>query len=81
MAEKTTVKIFIASSAELKDEREKCVLLINQLNESHKHLHLKPVEWEYSMVHANYPGHKNIQALLLLCCWRVIWPFLSSILK
>jgi len=54
------VKIFIASSAELKIEREKCILLINQLNKSHRHLQLYTVEWEYDMVHGSYPNHTNI---------------------
>jgi hypothetical protein len=54
MEGKPIIKIFIASAAELKEEREKCVLLINQLNNSHKHLVLKPVEWEYDMVHSQH---------------------------
>jgi hypothetical protein len=56
-----TVKIFIASSAELKAERERCILLINQLNKSHKHLQLEPIEWEYDMIHGNNPGYETIQ--------------------
>jgi hypothetical protein len=56
-----TVRIFIASSAELKEERDKCVLLINHLNKSHKHLHLEPVEWEHDIIHANFLGHETIQ--------------------
>ncbi len=55
------LKIFIASSKELKDEREHCILMINQLNKSHKHLHLEPVEWEIDMVQSNFPGHETIQ--------------------
>lgn len=55
------IKIFIASSEELKKEREKTVLLINHLNKSHKHLILEPVEWEYDMVHSNFPEHAKIQ--------------------
>ncbi len=61
MVGKPLIKIFIASSAELKAERERGILLINQLNNSHKHLQLKPVAWEYDMVYSNYPGHKDIQ--------------------
>ena len=62
--QKTLVKIFIASSAELKAEREQCILLINQINKSHKHLTLEPVEWEYDMPAGNVPGHENIQAAI-----------------
>jgi tetratricopeptide (TPR) repeat protein len=68
-AENTTspepvIKIFISSSAELKEEREKCVLLINQLNNSHSHLHLEPILWEYDMVYANIPEHKSLQSAI-----------------
>jgi tetratricopeptide (TPR) repeat protein len=61
MAERPIIKIFIASAAELKEEREKGILLINHLNKSHKHLNIEPVEWEYDMVHSNYPEHATIQ--------------------
>ncbi len=64
MAEPKMVKIFVASSAELKEERDKCIVLINQLNNSHKHLVLKPVEWEYDLVYGNYPGYKDAQAAI-----------------
>lgn len=60
------IKIFIASAAELKEEREKCILLINQLNKSHKHLDLEGVEWEYDMVHGNFPEHEYIQDAKLI---------------
>ncbi|MBD0353440.1 MAG: hypothetical protein ICV53_21625 [Flavisolibacter sp.] len=76
------VRIFITSSSELRQERKQCVLLINQLNKSHKHLHLEPVEWEYDLVHANYPGHKNIQGAitpLLLESHLIIFIFYSKI--
>ena len=55
------IRIFVASSSELKEEREKCILLINQLNKSHTHLVLEPVEWEYDLVHSSYPGNPTIQ--------------------
>lgn len=61
MSDAKNIKIFIASSAEVKAERERCVLIINQLNKSHKHLHLEPVEWEYDMVKGNVPGYETIQ--------------------
>ena len=55
------INIFIASSAELKEEREKCIMVINQLNKSYQHLHLEPIEWEYDIVHRNYLEFRNIQ--------------------
>jgi hypothetical protein len=58
------IKIFIASSGELIDERKQCVLLINQLNKSHKHLRLEPIEWEYDMVHSSYPGYETVQGAI-----------------
>jgi tetratricopeptide (TPR) repeat protein len=61
MAETTIVKIFIASSAELAEERKECINGIYNLNESFKDLYLKPVEWEYALVPGNNPGKINIQ--------------------
>jgi len=61
MAEKTTIKIFIASAGELADEREKSILILTQLNKSYKHLHLEPILWEIDMVKGNYPDKKSIQ--------------------
>ena len=57
----TNVKIFIASSAEVNKERDKCIRYINQVNKSHEHLHLEPVEWEYDMPHGSYPGFADVQ--------------------
>lgn len=84
MAGKTTLKIFIASSSELKEEREKCILFINHLNKSHKHLDLDPVEWEYDMVQANFPGFENIQSAInpkLFECELAVFLFYSKIGK
>ncbi len=84
MAYKTTIKIFIASSNELIKERKNCILIINQLNKSHKHLVLEPVEWEYDLIHSNYPEHKNIQAAinpLLKECTLGVFIFYSKIGK
>ncbi len=55
------IKIFIASSAEVKKERDKCILVINKVKKSFKHLYLEPVRWENDIAYANYPGKKNIQ--------------------
>jgi len=82
MADGKTVKIFIASSSELQTERKQCVLLLNQLSESFTHLSLKPVEWEYSLVHGNYPGHSTIQSAInpqLKECDSVVFIFHSKI--
>jgi tetratricopeptide (TPR) repeat protein len=57
----STVKIFVASAGELKEEREKAILVINDLSKSHKHLQLITVEWEYDIVAGNQPGQENIQ--------------------
>ena len=62
MPEKTILKIFIASSTELKKEREKCILILNKINKNYKHLVLEAVEWEYNVVQGNFPKHENIQA-------------------
>src|SRR5258705_12697212 len=61
MAEKTTIKIFIASAGEVDDERKKSILILTQLNKSYKHLHLEPVIWEIDMVKGNYADKKSIQ--------------------
>jgi hypothetical protein len=63
---KSSIKIFIASSNELKEERDKCILVLNKLNQSHKHLSIEPILWEYNTVHSSYPGTKNIQRLSIL---------------
>jgi len=49
------IKILIASSADLKEEREQCIHLVNQFNDSHKDMVLKPTEWDYDMMHAHLP--------------------------
>ncbi|QEC66890.1 tetratricopeptide repeat protein [Panacibacter ginsenosidivorans] len=84
MSQKTNIKIFIASSAELKEEREKCILIINKIRKNHKHLDLEPVEWEYDIVQGNFPGYENIQAGInktLEECQLVIFLFYSRIGK
>ncbi|MEM7186451.1 MAG: hypothetical protein AAF466_07315 [Bacteroidota bacterium] len=55
------VKIFIASSAEVKAERNECILHINQVNKSHKHLDLEAVEWEYDLPKGGYPDFETVQ--------------------
>lgn len=81
---KTTLKIFIASSAELKEERERCIVILNKINKNYKHLDLEPVEWEYDIVQGNALGYENIQAGInptLLQCQVIIFLFHSKIGK
>jgi|GEM_PF-1634805 len=40
------VKIFIASSSELEEERKRIHEIFDRLNKSHKHLNIEPVKWE-----------------------------------
>ncbi len=55
------IKIFIASSKELKEERKECIFTINHLNKSHDHFHLEAIEWEYDVSSGNFPGYAGIQ--------------------
>jgi tetratricopeptide (TPR) repeat protein len=56
------IKIFIASAGEVRAEREKAVLLLDHLNNSHKHLWLKAVWWEKNAQRGNQPEHGTVQA-------------------
>lgn len=58
---KETFKVFIASSAEVKDEREKSILILNQINKSYPKLHIEPIQWEYDIPFGNYSGYDSIQ--------------------
>lgn len=78
------VKIFIASSAEVKEERDECILHINQVNKSHKHLHLEAVEWEYDLPHGSYPDFDTVQRAIdpmLEECELCVFIFYSKIGK
>jgi tetratricopeptide (TPR) repeat protein len=55
------IKIFIASAGEVKAEREKAILLLNDLRKAHKHLDLEAVEWEYDTVPGSQPGFETVQ--------------------
>lgn len=59
--QKREIKIFVASSAEVKAERDECVLAINKIKTEHQHLYLIPFGWENDMPFANYPGNPTIQ--------------------
>lgn len=58
------IKIFIASAGEVRAEREKAVLLLDHLNNSHKHLWLKVVWWEKNAQRGNHPEHGTVQAAI-----------------
>lgn len=82
--EKTNVKVFIASSAEVKEERNECVSFLSQINKSHTHLHLEAVEWEYDMVGGSNPGFETIQKAInpkLEECALCVFIFYSKIGK
>src|SRR3954454_13053042 len=82
MSNKRTINIFIASSFELQAEREKCILLIKQLNDSHKHLHLDVFAWEFNMIMGNTPGYDYIQQAInpeLLKSEIVVFLFYSKL--
>ena len=55
------ISIFIASAAEVKEEREKSIQILNHINKSHTHLNLEPIHWEYDMGGGNNPGFENNQ--------------------
>jgi hypothetical protein len=40
------IKIFIASSSELSDERNKIHEIFDRFNKCHQHLNIEPVKWE-----------------------------------
>ncbi len=61
MAERKTVKIFVASSGELAEERQCVSVLLDELNKQFNHLHLEPVMFELDMESGNYPGKTRIQ--------------------
>ncbi|MFT3911944.1 MAG: hypothetical protein QM737_21140 [Ferruginibacter sp.] len=58
---RTDIKIFIASSGELKDERDESVLLIAELNKRYKDLHLEPVLFEFDTPAGNTQFKERIQ--------------------
>jgi hypothetical protein len=54
MAVQTPVKIFIASSGELKIERARCVDIVHGLNKAHTHLFVDPVGFEKDLPGGNF---------------------------
>ena len=61
MSERTNVKVFIASSGELTDERRESVMILAELNKLFPHLYLEPILFEFDTESGNYPGAKRIQ--------------------
>lgn len=61
MAEKKTIKIFIASAGEMEAERLQVDHVFTRLNKTHKHLTLDPVKYEYDTIAGSQPGKKRIQ--------------------
>lgn len=57
------VKIFVASSSELKEEREKIILIVNLLMKDISNLYIEPVEWETDIVSGSYDG-KSYQDII-----------------
>lgn len=62
MATDRKIKIFIASSGEMKVERDRCILIIFSLNKAFSDLVLEPVLWEYDIPRSTHPGYKNLQS-------------------
>lgn len=84
MLARKTVKIFIASSAEVSEERSSFKNQVLAVSKSHPHLILEPINWELDMVHSNYPGMDNAQAAinpLILDCDLVVFVMYSKIGK
>lgn len=48
------VKIFVASSSELVEERRNCILSFNSINKLFRHLKIEPVEWETDLPSGSY---------------------------
>jgi len=59
MAQKK-IKIFIASSSELKNEREATLEICNTINKLYEHLTLEPIKWETDIPSGSY-DKKRIQ--------------------
>ncbi len=61
MSERTNVKVFIASSGELIEERRESVLILAELNKLFPHLYLEPILFEFDTESGNNPGNKRLQ--------------------
>ncbi len=55
-----TIKIFLASSGELSDERKEFVLILNSIGKLYKDLKLESIQWETDIPSGSYQG-KEIQ--------------------
>src|ERR1017187_5466379 len=82
MAEKTEIKIFVASANDVAAERVQVILLLNQLNKSHRHLFLEAVEWEYDKEKGSQFEFEDVQDSinpLLRNCQIAVFIFYSRI--
>lgn len=61
MSARSDIKIFIASSGELQEERKESVLLIAELNKRYPHLHLEPILFELDTPSGNVQFKERIQ--------------------
>jgi len=64
------IKIFLASSGELRAERDGVFKIVAEVNKLHPHLHLEIVEWETDLPSGNYDGKRiqdEINPLLCQC--------------
>ncbi len=58
-----TVKIFLASSGELRAERDGVFKIVADVNKLYKHLHLEIVEWEIDLPGGNFGGRPIQEAI------------------
>lgn len=61
MSNRSDIKIFIASSSELSDERKESIVVLTELNKRYPHLHFEPVLFEIDTPSGNFPWKERIQ--------------------
>lgn len=61
LADKVSLKLFIASSKEVKTERDRTIFILYLLNKAFPHLHLEPVMWEYDLPSISHPEFASMQ--------------------
>jgi hypothetical protein len=65
-----SIKIFLASSGELRAERDGVFKIVAEVSKLHQQLHLEIVEWEIDLPSGNYDGkpiQEEINPLLVKC--------------
>jgi tetratricopeptide (TPR) repeat protein len=55
------IYVFIASSSDVPEEREKSILLLHKMDALHQHLNIKAWQWEHNLPHGSYPEVETIQ--------------------